>query len=192
MYKSIWNPGDKIGRQTVGHVIFTKKQWGGNKVKQIPLHLHLPSTKEKGNINGGMLCEKCKQFTTSQRKKKRWASLPTTIATSSANFWKQPVPGVRHLIWDQLPAAFRKLSKGLAAGSLKKSGWCWYSAAQSIGVPVVGLCEVTLKFWSRNGFPICNFNGSTIKTTIQEMLCSSVYHKAYVWNLQFQWFHNEN
>lgn len=104
------------------------------------------------------------------------------------------MPGVRHLIWDQLPAAFRKLSKGLAAGSLKKSGWCWYSAAQSIGVPVVGLCEVTLKFWSRNGFPICNFNGSTIKTTVQEMLCNSltqytIKHMYGIWmctRMQFQ------
>lgn len=54
---------------------------------------------------------------------------------------------------DQQPAALRKLSMGLDAGSLKRLGWFWYSVAHSIGTgPEVGLYKSTTVFSSKRGF----------------------------------------
>ena len=51
------------------------------------------------------------------------------------------------LLLDQQPAALRKLSYGLDAGSLKKWGWCRYSVAQCIGAGSMGgLCKLAAKF----------------------------------------------
>lgn len=57
----------------------------------------------------------------------------------------------------QQPAAFRKLSYGFEAGSLKEEwGLCWYSAAQSIGTwPGVGGSLYEVAVWSAKALPLC-------------------------------------